>query len=116
MRVGQARQMDPRRHQPVRPKAVRSLSGLFPHARRSRRQRCGKLNRAARRTDPASERSRACAGRSGRRGLYAAASPLLPTIRRSSPLGLLEPFRPSPPVSSRHVAREGSRALGRLTR
>ena len=34
-RVGQGRQTDPMRRQPGRSKAVRSLSELFPHARRS---------------------------------------------------------------------------------
>ena len=41
-RVGQGRQTDPMRRQPGRSKAVRSLSELFPHARRSRRRRCDK--------------------------------------------------------------------------
>ena len=40
--VGQGRQTDPMRRQPGRSKAVRSLSELFPHARRSRRRRCDK--------------------------------------------------------------------------
>ena len=105
------RRRDLTRHQSAPRREVRSLPELRPPARRLSRRRCNKLSRVPHRIDRASERSRAGAGRSGRRGSCAAANPSLATIRQPSLLWLLEAARLPQPTSSRAAACEASRTL-----